>query len=565
MFLIVDRKIYCREHTSLFSFRFSKHFVGGLIFLAVLALLIWRLPLGIDFSDEAYYAIFIDDWLKGGIGSSTLTTIHQTAQLLPYAILRILGIEKTPDGMILWMRVMYLVASTTAALVLLRLLVRICKPVSAWCCAAVALSFIPFGLPAVSYNTIGLQGLIVALSALGIALSDKRLYRSWAVVSAVGWAISVTAYPSLGLTLAACVAILGVMEGLKKFAFYYVAVLIVVQASAWVAVINALSFERLLDSVAYLAAINDVDGWSRKIDYSFGLLASHRTFTIACTLSIVLGVFRQHLGVHLTSVGIAILVVILFKGHVALFCRSHDVVTVVSLTGIGLVTRMRRACFLPTDRVLGLIWLTGMAAGLTTMASAYHSILNFPVGAAIAAVASLAGLSPKNKPMIKSAVAAQAVVIIALLNTSLFYYYGSPPNAPMLASKISGGAFAGLRGTQFQAEALTWVQNDVAPLAGDDRSIAFVGWNYGLILATPLRPQMLAVPPLMNSTGLAINHDFFAKQQNRPSLVIIQEDVGYRPLNPLGPRFADWYEQISSKQWPPSTFTVYRRKPESIN
>src|SRR4029453_895070 len=52
---------------------------------AVITLVIGgRITNGIDLSDEAYYAIFLDDWLKGGIGTSTLVTLHQTAALIVY-------------------------------------------------------------------------------------------------------------------------------------------------------------------------------------------------------------------------------------------------------------------------------------------------------------------------------------------------------------------------------------------------------------------------------------------------------------------------------------------------
>src|SRR4051794_20760660 len=63
--------------------------VGAAVFALLLILLIVRLTQGVDLSDESYYAIFIDDWLKGGIATSTLLSIHQTAALIVYPAARL--------------------------------------------------------------------------------------------------------------------------------------------------------------------------------------------------------------------------------------------------------------------------------------------------------------------------------------------------------------------------------------------------------------------------------------------------------------------------------------------
>jgi hypothetical protein len=61
-------------------------------FVAILLTLAWRLRQVADFSDESYYAIFIDDWLKAGIHSSALLMLHQTAALVVYPMGRVFPI-----------------------------------------------------------------------------------------------------------------------------------------------------------------------------------------------------------------------------------------------------------------------------------------------------------------------------------------------------------------------------------------------------------------------------------------------------------------------------------------
>ena len=50
---------------------------GASAFVLLLTLLAFRLPRALDLSDESYYALFVDDWLKGGIrGSSYLCLLY---------------------------------------------------------------------------------------------------------------------------------------------------------------------------------------------------------------------------------------------------------------------------------------------------------------------------------------------------------------------------------------------------------------------------------------------------------------------------------------------------------
>src|SRR5580700_11696940 len=48
----------------------------------VLALLAYRMTIGVDLSDESCYATFLDGWLKDGLGHSENLVVHQSAGLL---------------------------------------------------------------------------------------------------------------------------------------------------------------------------------------------------------------------------------------------------------------------------------------------------------------------------------------------------------------------------------------------------------------------------------------------------------------------------------------------------
>ena len=140
------------------SARLKADAVGILLFVVIFALLAWRITRGVDFEDESDYAIFIDDWLKGSIGSSTFQTLHQIAALIVYpAALAYTRIVGSSDGLFLFLRVLFLTGSVITALCCTVFLRRLGHGFLAWAAGIFVLSFIPGGLPAPSYNSLGLQ------------------------------------------------------------------------------------------------------------------------------------------------------------------------------------------------------------------------------------------------------------------------------------------------------------------------------------------------------------------------------------------------------------------------
>lgn len=68
-----------------------------------------RLTIGIDLSDESYYAAFVDGWLKTGIEQSRNLMIHQTADFLIYPLALVFrAVNGGSDGLVLFLRLIYL-------------------------------------------------------------------------------------------------------------------------------------------------------------------------------------------------------------------------------------------------------------------------------------------------------------------------------------------------------------------------------------------------------------------------------------------------------------------------
>ncbi len=539
--------------------------LGGFVLaVALVAGLVWRLPLGIDLSDEAYYAIFIDDWLKGGIASSALITLHQTAALLVYMPIRLsAAIRGSAEGRLLQLRGLFLTGQLIAASFWLLLLLRLRTPFVAWLGACFVLANIPFGLPAPSYNTLGQQGLTVALATLALALLNRDRFGLWAILSSLAWTIALVAYPSMVVPLATCLLVLLSTGPRDRFWWTYLLAIVVFQVAAWTLVASALSLDRLLASARYLSAINDVGNLPRKIDFSLGLLQHNPTFTAACVLAVVVGVIRNRIGSTVTAVAIAALVGVLLTRPPCLFGRSHDALTIIALTGFGLVPALWRKMAAPQEQIIALVWAISFVAGLTTMATATNSLFNFCVGAAPAAAVSLAALRPTGRVSFGSTIIAYGAGLTGILATSLFFYYGNPPDRPRPDTVVADGAYAGLRGQPDQVAVIDWMAKQVSPLAEPDKTIAFFGRIFGLILATTARPLMPGVYPLSGTIkpeGLETTRAFFDPAEHRPKLVVIFRDVYIDPVVPFATKLDQWYQRVGVKDGPIGRFELYRRR-----
>jgi hypothetical protein len=90
--------------------------VGIALTLLLVAALAFRITRGADLSDESYYALFIDDWLKGSIATSAFRTIHQTAALIVYpaAVLYAKAMGSS-DGLFLFLRVLFLIGAVASS------------------------------------------------------------------------------------------------------------------------------------------------------------------------------------------------------------------------------------------------------------------------------------------------------------------------------------------------------------------------------------------------------------------------------------------------------------------
>jgi hypothetical protein len=540
----------------------------GLILFVVLAILIAvRLTRSVDLSDESYYAIFLDDWLKGSIATSTLLTLHQTAALIVYpAALIFEHLKGSSDGLFLFLRSLYLLGAIVSAAVWIVFLRRLGYGFRAWAGGLLVLAFIPFGLPAPSYNTLGQQALTVALASFGCAALGgwrSRSQMGWLTVSALAWAIATVAYPTLIAPLAFLI-VLGLLfrDGTYPRPWLYLAAVVFCIGTAWTLVVLSLSFTRLYESLVYLSAINDPGGMGRKLEFAFTTLRANLPFSMLLASALAFGLFRQRLHPITVQVVLVGLIAALFFVKPVFYARSHDVVTLAALTGIGLLTGLRSQAD-KIDRVVALVYASSLVAASAICLTATNSVYNFCIGAGPAAALAVIGSPRTQAPEWLKPVPSLAA-ILAALSTSLFHHYGEIPSQTVGdRERFSKGIFSGISVQPDEAALLRLVQDRVAQLPGSDQRFAIFGRSPGIALAMPGRLSMLSAYPLVPTIaqqGLVKTHDFYTREDNRPPIVLIYQDIYFNPVNPMQPDFDAWYALEAEFKTPLGQLSVFRRR-----
>ena len=226
-----------------------------IIFVVTLALLLYRISINIDLSDEGYYALFAYFWLKHGLAMSSLRDIHASAALLTYPLVRLfVQVQHSDRGVVLLLRCLYVVGSLFSSVSMVLLFRSLGRGTEAWLAGSLALIFIPFGLPAPSYNTLGLQGEMFGLAWFGIAILWLERGKKGApalLLSACGFTLSALAYPTLFVPVPVLIgASAFAFPNLKRQFLLYGVFTLGLLVSGWAIVTWALTWSALAETLA---------------------------------------------------------------------------------------------------------------------------------------------------------------------------------------------------------------------------------------------------------------------------------------------------------------------------
>lgn len=534
-----------------------------IIFLVVL----YRLTLGVGYSDkiffgdESYYASFIDGWLKLGIGHNYNLMIHQTASWLIYPFsLFYRWLMGDLTGIILFFRILYLALSFLAAISFFCLGKRITSITNTTLVSLMIFLFIPFSLPTISYNTLGMLGLLIALCLFAIVILDLNKKIHWSAFwgSAIFGSIAIIAYPSLIFAalffLILTYFLLPSMEE-RLVLFRYGLAAIFCLITLGILLCLTLGLPHVLEMASFTNELNQVSNLSQKWKLAKSFLLSSPQFFLLTITGLILALFKAF---YFKNNSLRWFNYIFF-GNIIYFClvskpilflNSHDFLFIMALAGIYIPLQNLNRNRFPS--IINILYLTSLMAGLVTTATATYSLFNFCIGSLLAASLSILLINQNSKfsNQKKEHQYNQFIFILFLISSHLVMLFSSysllygeeihPLKAPSV--RISEGIFAGLLTTLEKSKTIQDI-NNILPQNIYDKSLTVFG-NQGCYLLTSLTPKSLATwDGKINDNNRVIT--FFKDKKNLPDFILEVTDYFNPPLNKA---YKDLLEQYRLKK-----------------
>ena len=522
-------------------------FALPVLYVVVLALLAYRMTIGVDLTDESYYVTFLDDWLKDRLGHGENLFVHQTAALLMFPAARLyVWIVGSERGLVLFLRFVFLAMACAASQCQFRFVRTVRDEAVAWSSALLVLCFIPFSLPAPSYNTIGMFGMLSALALFGVAALPRQMgayAAAPAISSGIAWMVTVLAYPTLAAALLAllAMALLGARDrGERVAALRYAIVCCFFQLCGACLLLAVFGWARLWQIARFSStALQNPEYLDAKFAKSVELFTGHPAFGALCLAGGALGVWllvagRDRSRAIWPSLLVAALVSLSYATGPALWFPPHDIVVLLVLIGPFALSSESG----PAARA---IYVASVVGGVMTAASSSNGFYNFPIGGLAAAALASSLVTPRDAP--RNAVAAQCSMILltaTLSATSTFAsLYGEFPN-PLTARavRIEGGPFAGLLTNVDQAAFIAAATAALGRRGGCGKEIVVMGRAAGIYLltdASPMAPSTFdywqfygGLPPQMEELMEA----FYRIPAHQPDVVAVFIDPRTYPLAP---------------------------------
>ena len=563
---------------------------------AVAALLTFRIFLGVDLSDEAYYTSFVDGWLKSGISASVALSMHQTAALLvyPFAV-AFAGLTGSQDGLALFLRFLYLGASAVTAIVFYRLSMRFRGGTVSLFSALLVTSYIPFSLHAPSYNTLGMFAMICALSTGALFVlkpapahapplfPDGGWPAAQAICSAAAWTIAAVAYPTMLAVQLAFIAGLALSRHavMRNALRVYLPCCALSHAIGLAAMLAIFGMDRLLAMLEFSnASLQVSSGFGDRLQRLVTPLVAAPWFGILCLAMLFLGITAPRATTLARQCAIAIALFAAFvvaqgKGPV-LYATTHDLVLMIGFLGVGLACAGPQAhaddALLGDDMrsasatLLRLLLLLGLFAGLVTAVTATNGLINFAVGGFfLAALAMAVVLPPSSVSRSWPHALLLAASAVLLIGNAYAFIYGEPRN-PLLNEprRISEGIFQNLLTSRRQADAIVETSRFLAGPDAPVDTITVFGRLPGIFLLTRSKPMTLSTWDFgQHNRPLPaidrIRHNFYDNPQHRPDAVLVVADPWTKPPSHVDAKLLQHYTRCRGLELELWTLTLYVR------
>ena len=501
--------------------------------LLLVASLVRRIGLGVDVQDESFYVATAYRFAIGDRPFVDEVFIHQTAALLTAPIAHAhLALVGSTDGIIVGMRAAYLAFSLGVAATAAFVLSHLVRTPHALLVGAACAAFVPFGIPNLSYNTLGF-GFLTCGTLLGALAAFHDRARGGLVPPIAGGlllGLGVFTYPPLALVAPVQVlAVFFATRGRAPRAAWAHLLASVAAGIAGAAALLSFGWENVAASIEATNVIANKGGGERKLAFLANDILRWVVRQPAALLlaGLLAGLARSRWrrAVPLLAIGVPLALASVggvdpvVRGHLQVFQLALALPLLVRAANLD--TDERRFCLLAS---VGCLVAAPLVSYTSTNGLVNAGITCVPamLAALAATVATVERANVSGPRALANALpAVPAVLFLLVLQASYatsVYPMGSPPTREQTAL-VEDGPFAGIRTTERRARVIDALQGDL------DR---FVDANDGILFFDALPAGYLMTParPVADTTWTALYRLAEAAPTN---LLAYYERVGRRP------------------------------------
>jgi hypothetical protein len=504
---------------------------------------ILRLDLGVNTLDESYYAFHLHQFRTLGYAGSFDRTIHQftSAFVSPFANL-FWRIAQSQDGTIIFLRSIYLIMTVVGS-VILAALIRRTLPIElvnrrsiSVISVLIYLGFVPFGVQAISYNTLPIFLSICLLAQV----TKENPSRISACIAGVAASMLIIVSPQSAPVVFGLVAFLFVAAWKRTRQRATLLLLVFSFCVPILVLIVVFGVSKVLLVYQFQSSYSSFGGIWYRLRPAANLLVDNATYaTMVFFIALHRGIPRVRNSVY-SVVIMLVSVVAIWRMETHFLFVNHDVVLALAAASFW------RICS-PTcwreERKKSLI--VAYSAGLAVcfgMATQNNPFFNASGGLVLAACITISDLLAVQWRWKTFPRCVLAVGIVAICTSASSQAIAAADAQDGYSWEVKDGWFSGLRTTPAYEQLQSKLLNVVNHYVDGDRRAAYFGDHFGFLLDVnfvSLNPQsypILRGNRYQNATSdqaILAGTQFYSRPDQQPSTVFVENGA----LIPIGLQF----------------------------
>lgn len=499
---------------------------------SIFCFLYYRLFFGVDLTDEALYNALPLAFARGRRPYIDELMVVQSASLLLQPLVHFfLSLQKTGEGLVLFMRHCFFALSILATYSCFCYQRKYLPLIPALLGSFLVLSFWPFSIPSLSYNTMGmlflLMGTVLVLEQADRKQPNSALPTGIALLLLAGFCYPTFAIPALILCGLAVVK-LRKSEISKGVLLASLSVCILFGLALGYLVFFYTSPERLAVILNFVRSYGIHGTWGAKLLLISKQLIHDWKFISFQAAFLLIPPLMFKYSQRWTLLLSLIFAVFLLQYSTAGIDLPPYHITIISLSLVAfMLAFFRREFIIPVSVAI-------LAGGMSSWTSG-NGLFNFAIGAMIGAVAYAILLyrsldEGKDKSLYSKLVYFVMIgsVVSFQLRSLTRSVYGDDSTLSHLTQRIHHGAFRGLKTTQGKADFIAQLTEDLSQVSNEKKTIAFFDFFAGGPLFSSLQ---MSTPIIWSASLNQFPQDrdllarFYAAAETRPDILVWFDSV----------------------------------------